>query len=195
MTHKESDSAASPSVAASVHDAPPNSDPIYEQRSETFSEPLVDAYPDNVAEKLHKTLEASGRFGWPPGELGQAHELLNDLLAQSKVLPNQLLADMTTATIRIAALEKEKAELERQNVALLQRCEIYGFELARAGSRVDHLAKILTRIHSFVLPDDVKLPDGRVMRFGHPEVEREMLRGLSDAIKAVPAALAESEKG
>jgi Lar family restriction alleviation protein len=49
---------------------------------------------------------------------------------------------------------------------------------------------ILSRIRSFLTPEDVRLPDGRVMRFNNPEIEREMLRGLCAAIRAIPGDLA-----
>ncbi|KAF1064906.1 hypothetical protein [Burkholderia gladioli] len=67
-----------------------------------------------------------------------------------------------------------------------------------AEARLDHVIKILTRIHSFLLPNDVHLPDGRTFEFNNPKIEHEMLRGLRDAIRAVPdeiAAIDAARKG
>lgn len=49
----------------------------------------------------------------------------------------------------------------------------------------DVLAAKLGTICAFLYPDKVKLPDGRVFTFENVAAEREMLRGLSDAIRAV----------
>ncbi|WP_186169612.1 DUF551 domain-containing protein [Burkholderia gladioli] len=62
-----------------------------------------------------------------------------------------------------------------------------------AEARLEHTIKILTRIHGFLLPDAVRLPDGRVFEFSNPEIEHEMMRGLRDAIRAVPDEIAALE--
>ncbi|KGC15247.1 hypothetical protein DM48_350 [Burkholderia gladioli] len=59
-----------------------------------------------------------------------------------------------------------------------------------AEARCDHVIKILTRIHGSLLPNEMRLPDGRVFEFNNPKVEHEMLRGLRDAIRAVPDEIA-----
>ncbi|WP_186194433.1 hypothetical protein [Burkholderia gladioli] len=67
-----------------------------------------------------------------------------------------------------------------------------------AEARLEHVIKILTRIHGFLLPNDVRLPDGRIFEFNNPEAEHEMLRGLRDAILAAPdeiAAIDAARKG
>ncbi|WP_186156783.1 hypothetical protein [Burkholderia gladioli] len=67
-----------------------------------------------------------------------------------------------------------------------------------AEARCDYVIKILTRIHGFLLPNDVRLPDGRVFEFNNPKVEHEMLRGLRDAIRTLPdeiAAIDAARKG
>ena len=60
-------------------------------------------------------------------------------------------------------------------------------ELSVERAKNAHLIRTLVRIHSFISPADVRLPDGRVFRFDNPDIQIEMLRGLSDAIRAVPA--------
>jgi hypothetical protein len=59
-------------------------------------------------------------------------------------------------------------------------------------AQVECLMSALTRIHSFLSPEDVRTPDGTVYRFDNPAIEREMLRGLSEAIRAVPDTLAKA---
>jgi hypothetical protein len=63
------------------------------------------------------------------------------------------------------------------------------WELSVERAKNAHLVRTLVRIHSFISPADVRLPDGRVFRFDNPAIQMEMLRGLSDAIRAVPAEL------
>jgi hypothetical protein len=59
-------------------------------------------------------------------------------------------------------------------------------------AQVECLMSALTRIHSFLSPEDVRTPDGTVYRFDNPAIEREMLRGLSEAIRSVPDTLAKA---
>jgi hypothetical protein len=53
----------------------------------------------------------------------------------------------------------------------------------------ERLLNILTEIHGFLTAEDIKLPDGRTFEFSNPEIEHEMLRGLSDAIRSIPKRL------
>jgi hypothetical protein len=68
--------------------------------------------------------------------------------------------------------------------------ERWRYQALDAQAKLGRAVNILSRIHSFMTPEDVRLPDGRVMRFSNAEVEREMLRGLCAAIRAVPDELA-----
>jgi hypothetical protein len=69
---------------------------------------------------------------------------------------------------------------------LIQRLEVAEHRTRVAEAKFERAVKIVSRIHSFLTPDDVRLPDGRVMRFSNPDIESEMLRGLCAAIRAVP---------
>lgn len=73
---------------------------------------------------------------------------------------------------------------------LLMRARVLEEKSAMDRARLDRCVSILSRIHSFLLPDEVRLPDGRVFEFSNEAIEREMLRGLCKAIRAVPDELA-----
>ena len=77
----------------------------------------------------------------------------------------QRLAEVEGA-LRVASLNLERVEW--QNARMLAK---------------------LVRIHSFMGAEDVHLPDGRTFRFDNPEIERDMLRGLSAAIRDIPSDL------
>lgn len=73
-----------------------------------------------------------------------------------------------------------------QHEQLAQRLKVAEHRVLVAEARFERAVKIISHIYSFVTPEDVRLPDGRVFRFNDPRGEGEMLRGLSEAIRAVP---------
>ncbi|WP_186058925.1 hypothetical protein [Burkholderia gladioli] len=105
----------------------------------------------------------------------------------------------------LAPLARElEAEVAQLRLALyfsapaISESDVLRNRAAAAEARFEHAIKILTRIHSFLLPNDVHLPDGRIFEFNNPKIEHEMLCGLRDAIRAVPdeiAAIEAARKG
>jgi hypothetical protein len=69
---------------------------------------------------------------------------------------------------------------------LMRRLEVMEQRAMVAEARYERAVKIVSHIHSFITQEDVRLPDGRVFRFNDPRGDSEMLRGLSEAIRAVP---------
>lgn len=69
--------------------------------------------------------------------------------------------------------------LQRENA-------IFCAERNQARAQREFCTKILTRIHSFISPADVTLPDGQRFEFNNPAIEHDMLKALSAAIRAVP---------
>ena len=59
-------------------------------------------------------------------------------------------------------------------------------ERRQAIAQREFCVKVLTRIHSFITPEGIALPDGRRFEFNNPAIEHEMLKALSAAIRAVP---------
>jgi len=90
-----------------------------------------------------------------------------------------------------AAEQAPVADAARADAAEREHCEriVLRAERDRERARNDHLMQVLTRIYGLLTPEDVRLPDGRVMRFDNPEIERKILRGLCAAIRAIPAAI------
>ena len=69
---------------------------------------------------------------------------------------------------------------------LLREREVAGYEMRRLQLTNEHFVKLLTSVSLVLPPDDVKLDDGRVMRFEpKPDLSMDMLRGLRDRIKAI----------
>lgn len=69
---------------------------------------------------------------------------------------------------------------------LLREREHIGFEIRRLQLTNEHFVKLLAAVSMVLPPDDVKLDDGRVMRFEpKPDLAMEMLRGFRDRIKAI----------
>jgi hypothetical protein len=86
--------------------------------------------------------------------------------------------------------ERLKAELEEAR----RRAEIFYVERHHWYAKFQYLIKVLTRIHGFLLPNGVQLPDGRRFEFSNHDLERDMLRGLTAAIRAVPDELKKAEE-
>lgn len=63
--------------------------------------------------------------------------------------------------------------------------QIIGAQAAR-----ERYVQILSAIHGLLQPQDVKLEDGRVMRFSKPDLQIECYRQLSERIRAIPDELA-----
>lgn len=78
----------------------------------------------------------------------------------------------------VNALTAEVRRLQRHNQ--VRFAEIEGLR-----ANYDSAIQRLVTISRFLLPNAVKLPDGRVMEFSNPDIEREMLRGLTKAIREV----------
>lgn len=87
----------------------------------------------------------------------------------------------------VLALVEMVENLNREN-------EVLWHEREHERANRDHCVRILTRIHSFMSPADVALPDGRRFEFNNPAIEHDMLKALSDAIRAVPEELAKGVK-
>lgn len=69
---------------------------------------------------------------------------------------------------------------------LLREREHTGYEMRRLQLTNEHFVKLLAAVSMVLPPDDVKLDDGRVMRFEpKPDLAMEMLRGFRDRIKAI----------
>lgn len=69
---------------------------------------------------------------------------------------------------------------------LIREREHTGYEMRRLQLTNEHFVKLLTAVSMVLPPDDVKLDDGRVMRFEpKPDLAMEMLRGFRDRIKAI----------
>jgi hypothetical protein len=77
--------------------------------------------------------------------------------------------------------------------ALQRENEILRAERDQARAQREFCVKVLTRIHSFIAPEDVVLPDGRRFEFKNIAIEHEMLKGLAAAIRAVPDELKKAE--
>lgn len=90
-----------------------------------------------------------------------------------------LAQDMTEAAYAIESLQRQNETLRHEH--------------ERAIAWKDLTVKILTRIHSFISPEDITLPDGRRFEFNNPAIEHEMLKALSSAIRAVPEELKKAE--
>src|SRR5690242_17416206 len=60
------------------------------------------------------------------------------------------------------------------------------YELAQARAVSERVIMILTKIHGFMMPENIYLPDGRNFEFHNDEYEREMFHALCDAIRKVP---------
>lgn len=91
---------------------------------------------------------------------------------------------------RRAALAQSPVSVEnerRLEIALMER----NFERAKC----ERIMKVMMSVFSLIhMPDDIKLPDGRVMRFNDPNAA-ETLRALGKAILAIPAAIAAAANG
>lgn len=69
---------------------------------------------------------------------------------------------------------------------LLREREHTGYEMRRLQLTNEHFVKLLAAVSMVLPPDDVKLDDGRIMRFEpKPDLAMEMLRGFRDRIKAI----------
>ncbi|WP_186276539.1 hypothetical protein [Burkholderia gladioli] len=121
----------------------------------------------------------------------QIRELADDMDSGRTTSGKRLFSDRNLLAFARAILAASPAPAISESDVLRHRA-------LAAEARCDHVIKILTRIHGFLLPNDVRLPDGRVFEFNNPKVEHEMLRGLRDAIRAVPdeiAAIDAARKG
>lgn len=86
----------------------------------------------------------------------------------------------------LASIAAALETLQRENAIL--RAE-------RDQARAQHsfCVKVLMRIHSFIPPEGVVLPDGRRFEFNNPAIEHEMLKALGAAIRAIPDELKKAE--
>jgi hypothetical protein len=82
------------------------------------------------------------------------------------------------------------AALREQREEIARRFAIQG-EMLQARAQRDAMAAALAQIHRYLLPDAVLLPDGRRFEFSNPDVERQMLRGLCEAIRDIPKSVSE----
>jgi hypothetical protein len=69
---------------------------------------------------------------------------------------------------------------------LIREREHTGYEMRRLQMQNEHLVKLLAAVSMVLPPEDMKLDDGRVMRFEpKPDLAMDMLRGFRDRIKAI----------
>ena len=74
------------------------------------------------------------------------------------------------------------------------REEIYAYELHRARAQIEHLIHHLSHIGLLCQGENIKLPDGRVMKFHPPDAfVRECWEALSKAIREIPTVIAQTE--
>lgn len=109
-------------------------------------------------------------------------------------IEKMLMVKFELAQEREAKLQAENAELRRELEEARKRSEIFYVEKHHWHAKFEYLIRVLSRIHGFLLPNGVQLPDGRRFEFSNPDVERDMLRGLTAAIRAVPDELKKAEE-
>lgn len=99
-----------------------------------------------------------------------------------------VLQDDLKALLRALELFDGARPLSPHEVMLLAiaRAEIVVAEYARYRLTTERLLNTLTEIHGFLLPENLKTPDGHELEFRNAVTEHEMLRGLSDAIRSIP---------
>jgi|GEM_PF-6641407 len=147
-------------------------------------------------EELKKRLRSVPRPGYPYSDPfsvsleGQAVCAIEKLQAENAELRRDLEAMKHDLERSVATSAELATELEEAR----KRAEIFYVEKHRWHAKFQYLIKVLSRIHGFLLPNVVQLPDGRRFEFSNPEVERDMLRGLTAAIRAVPDELEKAEE-
>lgn len=99
------------------------------------------------------------------------------------------------SSLKIAESFAVRAALETAAQETQRRLEQVRVERDRERACNENLVRILTRIFGLLTPEDVRLPDGRVVRFDNPAVEREAFRALCAAIRDIPAAIASNASG
>lgn len=92
----------------------------------------------------------------------------------------------------MAANPQAVLQLIAENERLQRENGILRFERDTARAQKDWVISVLSRIHSFLSPQDVVLPDGRTFEFNNAAIEHDMLKGLTAAIRAIPEKLAEA---
>lgn len=107
---------------------------------------------------------------------------------KDRLRTNWICSDPQIESVRAAANDAADAIDRLQHENKVRREEM---RIERA--RNEWLIATLSHIHNLLLPEGVVLPDGRRFEFSNPEIEREMLRGLAKAIRAIPEEIEKSK--
>ena len=70
-----------------------------------------------------------------------------------------------------------------------ERLNVLEVKLRVERAKVECCVQILSAIHDLLNPQDVKLDNGRIMRFSNPEFQIECYRQLSERIRKIPESL------